>query len=83
MLEPRRQLAHDAGDLRVDGVLLAACRGGVVGFVENQKCPAAEVAEPIAQLAGVGLVGTRPHRDPNPGVRRPGRRGQGLGEPWG
>ncbi len=49
VLEPRRQVADGAGDLRVDGVLLAAGRGGVVGLVEDQQRAAAELAQPVAQ----------------------------------
>ena len=35
VLKPIRQLANGAGDLRVDGVFLAAGRGRVVGFVQD------------------------------------------------
>ena len=72
VLEPRRQVADGAGDLRVDGVLLAAGRGGVVGLVEDQQRAAAEVAQPVAQRAGVGLVDQQAVRDEEPGVRAPG-----------
>ena len=71
MLEPRGQVADGPGDLRVDGVFLAARRGGVVGFVEDQQRAGAEVAEPVAQRAGVGLVDQQAVRDQEPRVRAP------------
>ncbi len=37
VLEPPGQVAHGPGDLRVDGILRAARRGGVVGLVEDQQ----------------------------------------------
>ena len=72
MLEPRGQVADGPGDLRVDGVLLAAGRGGVVGLVQDEQRAAAEVAQPVAERAGVGFVDQEPMRDEEPGVGAPG-----------
>ena len=63
VLEPRGQVADGAGDLRVDGVALAAGRGRVVGLVEDQQRAAAEVAEPVAQRSSVRLVDQQAVRD--------------------
>ena len=72
VLEARGQVADGPGDLRVDGVPRAAGRGGVVGLVEDEQRAGPEVAEPVAQRAGVGLVDQQPVRDEEPRVRRPG-----------
>ena len=49
MLEAAGEVADRPGDLRVDGVLRPAGRGGVVGLVENQQGAGPEVAEPVAE----------------------------------
>ena len=72
MLEPPGQVADGPGDLRVDGVLRAARRGGVVGLVEDEQRAGPEVAEPVAQRGGVGLVDEQAVRDQEPRVGRPG-----------
>ena len=72
VLEPRGEVADGPGDLRVDGVFLAAGRGGVVGLVEDQQRAAAEVAQPVAQRRGVGFVDQQAVRDQEPRVRAPG-----------
>ena len=72
VLEPRGQVADGAGDLRVDGVLLAAGGSGVVGLVEDQQRAAAELTQPCAKRPGVGLVDQQAVRDEEPGVRAPG-----------
>ena len=72
VLEPAGQVADGPGDLRVDGVLRAARRGGVVGLVEDEQRAGPEVAEPVAERGGVGLVDQQPVRDQEPRVGRPG-----------
>ena len=72
VLEPPGQVADGPGDLRVDRVLRAARRRGVVGLVEDQQRAGAEVAEPVAQRCSVSLVDQQPVRDQEPGVGRPG-----------
>ncbi len=71
VLEPRGEVADGAGDLRVDGVLLAAGRGGVVRFVEDQQRAAAEIAQPVAERAGIGFVDQQAMRDQEAGVGGP------------
>ena len=71
VLEPRGQVAHGPGDLRVDGVPLAARRGGVMGLVEDQQRAAAEGPQPVAERPGVGLVDQQAMRDQEAGMRAP------------
>ena len=71
VLETRGQVANGTGDLRVDGVLLPAGRRGMVGLVQDQQRAAAEVAQPIAQRAGIRLVDQQPVRDQESRVRAP------------
>ena len=63
MLEPRGQVAHGPGDLRVDGVPLAARGGRVVGFVEDEQRAAAEGPQPVAQRPGIRFVDQQAMRD--------------------
>jgi len=60
MLEARRQIADGAGDLGVDSVARPTGRGGVVGFVQDEQSAGAELAQPVAQRRGVGLVDQQP-----------------------
>jgi hypothetical protein len=72
VLEARRDLADDAGELRVDGVLGAAGGRGVVGLVEDEEGARGEVAEPVAQGGGVGLVAQERVGEDEAGVGGPG-----------
>jgi hypothetical protein len=56
VLEPRREVPDGPRDVGVDGVLLAACGRGVVRLVPDEECAAAEIAEPVAERAGVCLI---------------------------
>ena len=71
VLETRRQFADRPRDLRIDRVLLAAGRSRVVRFVQDEQRPAAELAQPIQQRAGVRFVDQQPVRDQESGMRGP------------
>ena len=71
VLEARREVADGPRDVGVDGVSLAARRGRVVGFVQDQEAAWAEVAEPVAQRPGVRLVDQQALRDQKPRVGGP------------
>ena len=50
VLEPRREVAPRAGEVRVDGVLSAARRRRVVRLVEDQHRAWIEAPEPVAEV---------------------------------
>src|SRR4051794_3173137 len=71
MLEAATEVAHCAGELRLDAVPAAARRGGMVSLVENQQAAGKHRSEPRAHRVGVGRVGKEIMRDEKPAVRVP------------
>src|SRR4051812_565215 len=71
MLESRGKLTNRFGNLRVDGVLLTTRRRGVMGFVENEKRSATEVAQPIAKRRCVRFVNQQPLGNEESRMRAP------------
>ena len=71
VLEPACQIADGPGDLRIDRILRAARRGGVVGLVEDEQRSGPEVSEPVTKCGGVGLVDQQSVRHQEPRVCRP------------
>src|SRR5439155_9498238 len=63
--------AYRPGDLRVDRVTGTARRGGMVSFVEYEERTGPQLAEPVAQRAGVHLVDEETVRDQEARVGRP------------
>src|SRR5450755_2017366 len=71
MLESWGEALNRARYLRVDGITLAARRRGMVRFVEDEESAGTEIAEPIAQRSGIGLVDQEPVGNKEPGMRGP------------
>ena len=66
------EVADGAGDLRVDGVLLAARRGGVMSLVKDKQRARRKSPELVRKRAGVGLVDQQAVGDEEPRMGRPG-----------
>jgi len=56
VLEARCKFPDCSGDLRVDGILLPARRGRMMGLVQDQESATAECSQSVNQRAGVSLV---------------------------
>jgi hypothetical protein len=72
VLEAPCEIADGNSELAVDCIPRTACRGGVVGLVEDQHRARAEVAEQFAQTRDIGLVGHQRMRDEEARSGRPG-----------
>src|SRR5919109_4996246 len=72
MFEAVRDVPDRLRYLRVDGVLLAARRGGMMGFIQDQQCSATKRAEPVPQRPHIRLVDQQTMRDQKTRVRGPG-----------
>ena len=72
MLEARAEVAHRAGELRLDAVPAAARRSGVVRLVEDQQAAGKHRTEPRAHRVGVRRIGEQVVRDEKAAVRGPG-----------
>jgi hypothetical protein len=71
VLETGCELANCPRDLRIDGVALAAGRGGVMGLIQDQQRAGAELTEPVAERVRVRLVDEQTLRNKEAGVRIP------------
>ena len=72
VLEAAGEIPDCAGDFRVNGVLHAARRGGVMSLVKDKQRARGKVPKVVTQAAGVGLVGEKAVRDEEPRMGRPG-----------
>jgi len=70
VLEAGREVADGLRESRVDGVLRPRGGRGVVRLVEDEKRAGLEVAQPVAERAGVGLVAQERVREDEPRVSR-------------
>ena len=71
MLEPWGEVAHGAGDLGVDGIMLAARWRGVMGFIQDEQRAAAEGPQPVAQWSCIGFVDEQAVRHQESDMRTP------------
>ena len=71
MLEAAGEVAHGAGELRLDAVAPAARGRGVVRLVEDQQAPGQHRPEPLPHRVGVGRVDQQVVRDQEAAVRAP------------
>jgi hypothetical protein len=72
VLETLGEIADGLGELAVDRITRAACRGRVVRFVEDQQRARPEGAKEVAKPGDVGLVGQEMVRYDEAGASRPG-----------
>ena len=82
MLEALGQFPNRLGELARYGVADARRRRRMVGFVQNEQGPGAELSEHIAQSGGIDLVGQQAVRDDETGARRPGIHGKAPKPPY-
>ena len=71
MFESRSQITDGSGDLRIDRILLATGRGGMVSFIQNQHCRTTKSPQVIAKWTSVGFIDEQAMRDLESGVRTP------------
>src|SRR5882672_9225246 len=71
MLKPWGEVTHGPGELRVDGIALAARWGRVMGFIQDEQRAAAEGPQPVTERPGIGFVNEQAVRHQPAGMRTP------------